>query len=277
MNNLAQPGQSVSFDRAASYYDHTRTEPLVVAAALTEALIEHGQPTEKTRAVEVGVCTGRISIPLLRRGIPLIGVDMSLPMMSVMRDKHPASVLAQADATQLPFATDSVDTLIFVHVLHLIGGWERALLEVQRLLRAEGKLLNCWQEHDSESAGQSIIKTFFEMVQAHGGSSDRPGVQNRETLLDFWHMQGWQNQTYEIADWTSSEPLSMLVERIRDRQWSSTWQIADDVFKEVLREWTDWLNEEYRDQNPFLPQQRRIMLDVVTPSSQRSRDWLPRP
>ncbi|MCP4166980.1 MAG: class I SAM-dependent methyltransferase [Chloroflexi bacterium] len=265
MSHTTTHDPSVVFDRAASYYDRTRTESPEIATALTNMLIEQGALSEMMRVLEVGVGTGRITIPLLRRGINVIGVDMSLPMMRVMRAKQPDATVAQANATQLPFRAESAHAVILSHVLHLIAGWERALYEVQRVLKPGGKLLHCWQEHNSESAGQVIISKFFELVRAHGGGTERPGVRDRQTLIDFGQRQGWQSQTIEVAIWASKEPLSTLVERFRLRQWSSTWQIADDVFAKALLEWERWLKETYGNDDQPLPHERRIMLDVVLP------------
>jgi ubiquinone/menaquinone biosynthesis C-methylase UbiE len=97
---------SVAFDRAAGYYDESRgLDPAVeelVANRVEEAAGRAG------RLLEVGVGTGRIALPLHRRGRRVVGVDLSLPMLERYRAKAaaaglPPPPLLRADATRLPF------------------------------------------------------------------------------------------------------------------------------------------------------------------------------
>ena len=68
-------GPSISFDRAAAYYDETRiTDPksLRTIIDLLEARL-----TGRGPVLEVGVGTGQLALPLARRGVPVIGLDLS--------------------------------------------------------------------------------------------------------------------------------------------------------------------------------------------------------
>ncbi len=60
------PGVGVSFDRAADYYDATRRLPDSVRDQLAELLAD--ELVERGLCVEIGVGTGRIALPLHRRG-----------------------------------------------------------------------------------------------------------------------------------------------------------------------------------------------------------------
>src|SRR5689334_5426806 len=77
---------SRSFDRAANYYDQTRQ--------LLEPIANYGIPAlvdaigSGSRVLEVGAGTGRISIPLLERGVDWVGCDLSLPMMKRFQEKY---------------------------------------------------------------------------------------------------------------------------------------------------------------------------------------------
>src|SRR5512137_2791234 len=93
---------SRSFDRAANYYDQTRDLPEPVATHGLPELLKFIAPHGKI--LDVGTGTGRISVPLLRLGADVIGVDLSLNMMAKLRQKYPAAPVTQADAARLPFA-----------------------------------------------------------------------------------------------------------------------------------------------------------------------------
>src|SRR5512139_3877247 len=118
---------SRSFDRAADYYDQTRELPEPIATYGIPALLQHIAPRGKL--LDVGTGTGRISVPLLRLGADVLGVDLSLNMMAKLREKYPAPRLAQADASRLPFRTQQFDAVLTMHVMHLVAPWREALRE----------------------------------------------------------------------------------------------------------------------------------------------------
>jgi len=74
-----EPG-SVGFDRAAEYYDRTRGVPPDVAGAQTALLA--GELPGRGRVLEVGVGTGQIALPLAEAGVPMAGLDLSMPMVA---------------------------------------------------------------------------------------------------------------------------------------------------------------------------------------------------
>ncbi|MPZ69228.1 MAG: methyltransferase domain-containing protein, partial [Actinobacteria bacterium] len=122
---------SVSFDRAAGYYDGTRSLSPGAEGAITELLA--GQLAGLGSILEIGVGTGRISLPLHAAGIDMTGVDLSLPMMEVLRRKNGGRApfpLGLADATRLPFADDSFGGAVVCHVFHLIPPWTEAADEL---------------------------------------------------------------------------------------------------------------------------------------------------
>lgn len=58
------------------------------------------------RALELGVGTGRVALPLVRRGVPVHGIDMSRAMVARLRDKPGGDAV---DVTIGDFATTRVD------------------------------------------------------------------------------------------------------------------------------------------------------------------------
>src|SRR3977135_4696875 len=69
---------SVSFDRAAGFYDSTRTHSPEVEARVNDLL--GAELAGRGRCLEIGVGTGRIALPLHRSGLPMAGVDISPKM-----------------------------------------------------------------------------------------------------------------------------------------------------------------------------------------------------
>ena len=174
--------ESISFDRAADYYDATRSLPPEhadhVMQILTTAL------AGRERCLEIGIGTGRIGLPLHERGIPLVGVDLSPQMLAKLAANaggHAPFPIAVADVTRLPFADSSCDAVLASHVFHLIPAWQQAVDEVVRVLRPSGTLLvdfgggvdGPWRPQM-----QSTLRTY-------GIERNRPGANRPEELADY--------------------------------------------------------------------------------------------
>ncbi len=131
---------SRSFDRAASFYDQTRPFRESIAKPGVQAILDITGP--KARILDVGTGTGRISIPVLKQGLDLIGCDLSSKMLMRLQEKFPSARIAQSDASALPFPSACFDIVLTAHVLHLIPTWREALREFQRVLVPGGAYLN---------------------------------------------------------------------------------------------------------------------------------------
>lgn len=134
--------ESISFDRAADYYDATRALPAEHVGNVMDILT--AELAGKSRCLEIGVGTGRIGLPLHERGIPMTGIDLSGQMLGrlvVNAGGHAPFPIAAADATRLPFANSAFDAVLASHVFHLIPAWRQAVDETVRVLSPAGTLL----------------------------------------------------------------------------------------------------------------------------------------
>jgi SAM-dependent methyltransferase len=69
------------------------------------------------RALELGSGTGRLTVPLRRAGIPVVGVDRSMAMLArvrprAWRGRGPVPAVARGDITALPFGDASFDLVL---------------------------------------------------------------------------------------------------------------------------------------------------------------------
>jgi ubiquinone/menaquinone biosynthesis C-methylase UbiE len=173
---------SISFDRAADFYDKTRGLPQPqwdeLADLLTAAL-------GTARTLEIGVGTGRIAVPLHKRGVRLVGADLSVPMLARLKANAGGEApfpLFVADATQLPFKDASYDALIASHVFHLIPDWRAAADEALRVARPGGVILVDFGGGIDTPWRQWMAETF----RNHGIEQVRPGISDAEQLSDHY-------------------------------------------------------------------------------------------
>ena len=131
---------SISFDRAAEYYDQTRSLPDALMERLVSRLF--AELPREGLCLEIGIGTGRIALPLMRHGVKVVGVDLSMQMLRKLLDKAPvAPSVAIADATHLPFGNSTFRSGIASHVLHLIPSWKVAVDELVRVVGPDGVFL----------------------------------------------------------------------------------------------------------------------------------------
>ncbi len=252
---------SRSFDRAANIYDKTRDLPEPIATHGLQAILEQAGPN--ALILDVGTGTGRISVPLLQRGANVIGCDLSAKMMARLREKYPAARLTQADAAYFPFASNLFDALLTVHVMHLIGGWREALREFRRVLRPGSAYINTWSVPVDAAADERIRDYWWSRVEARGVNRRRPGIQNREELLDELRAMGATLVEVEATRYHTPLAPREVIEAIAARVFSDTWDIPEDILEATLRELREWAAGEYDDVDQAVQQERRFILDVA--------------
>jgi ubiquinone/menaquinone biosynthesis C-methylase UbiE len=261
---VKMPG--IAFDQAAEYYDHTRGFREGVAEQIRDAILAYTGATLSTRFLELGVGTGRIALPFILAGYDFTGIDLSQPMMDRLESKlrdEPATpgqprryALFQGDVTDLPFAGNSFDVIIAVHVLHLVDGWQKALDEARRVLRRSGFLMLSHEEQklatiDPETP--NVNRQWYKILEDLGvkHAELQPGIRpqwdraNRDSrLVDYLRELGAQVEDVTLLEY-STKPLSprQLAQRHIDRMYSSDWQLSDEVHAEAVRRFQTWLDE----------------------------------
>jgi SAM-dependent methyltransferase len=229
-------GGSVTFDRAAGYYDQTRGLPAEVAELLADRIEAVTGPA--ARLVEIGVGTGRVALPLHRRGRRVVGVDLSAPMLARYRAKAaalglPPPALALADATRLPLRDRSVDAVLEVHVLHLIPAWRAALAEARRVLAPGGVVLIGRGGHRGVRGPRSeVLRRFEELArQAGGGPLPRVGAPDDQAKVAELVRLGGVAQALDPLTWEEEGSYARALELVEGRRLSSMWRLPDQVWR----------------------------------------------
>jgi ubiquinone/menaquinone biosynthesis C-methylase UbiE len=268
---------SISFDRVAHAYDATRGYPPGIDQHIAQAIVNTIQASSETTFMEVGVGTGRIGLPLASLGHVYTGVDISENMLKQLVTKllqngwqeyHQAwgslpdenNVNAHAvsrfrngaksasmrlilsDMTALPFHDASFDVVLAVHVFQLVDGWQKALLEVLRVIRPGGVFLHCWDEFVNKEAWP-VGETWGKIVHELGGDIKRPGVEERSDVTAWLKEFGLQPQEIPVLQWEVTETPREALEQVTRRLWSSTWVVPDDIFAESVMRLESWAKD----------------------------------
>ncbi len=265
---------NISFDRVSTIYDATRGLPPEISAQVTDAILTVAAATPDTQFFEPGIGTGRIALPILQRGFAYTGVDISEPMMVELRRKLAGTLarltLQQADMTELPFEADQFDVAIAVHILHLVPQWQQALAEIRRVLKPDGLFLythgQVKPEHPDEPGFHPDRHAFEQqwrsLLVAHGVELQAYGAEEDEVLTALSE-QGAQLEPIIAAQWRIQQTVGDLLNRYRQRMYSSCWQISDEIFSEAIARLTDWCHERFESLETDLSHETQFKIVVV--------------
>lgn len=129
-----------SFASVAEAYDRARP-------SYPEDAVSWLVGSEKSRILELGAGTGKLTELLVAAGHDVIATDPSPEMLEQLRVRVPGAVTAVAGAEQIPLASRSVDVIVCAQAFHWFEH-ELALAEIARVLRPGGTLALVWNMRD---------------------------------------------------------------------------------------------------------------------------------
>ncbi len=110
---------------------------------LWQRVLELAELTGSERVVDVGCGNGLYLGALERNGHRglVSGLDFSPGMLPAAAKRAPTASLMVGDAQRLPFATDSVDVALSMHMLYHVPDRAAAIAELRRVVRPDGRAL----------------------------------------------------------------------------------------------------------------------------------------
>ena len=253
---------SRSFDRAASFYDQTRPLAEPIEKPGMQAILDITGPD--ARILDVGTGTGRISIPLLQRGLDLVGCDISSKMLMRLQEKFPSARIAQADATFLPFPSDHFEFVMTVHILHLIPSWRDVLREIWRVLQPGGAYLNVRTWGSSGVSIRDRLRIFWrDWLEREGFNANNPGLHDQAEFARELGSMGAHLSVVEVMRYPLKFTLREELERFASRIYSDSWDIPNPVFDASVQELRTWVEHEYGDLDQPREDEVRFAIDIA--------------
>lgn len=235
---------SVSFDRAAGFYDRTRALSEPVMTQLVAMLA--GEIGDSGRCLEIGVGTGRIALPLARLGVEMVGVDISREMIRrlIHNGERTRVDVALADATKLPFVDGNFGSAIAAHVLHLIPRWRDAVDELMRVVRPHGKLLAERGTRERGSWGQEVTRRFYAEV---GDPPWPPGLDDIEQLNELMQSRGAALRLMPDLVEQSTSTVNDLLASFEAGIFSRCWSLDDATRSRAAAATRAWAERKFGD------------------------------
>ncbi|MFZ1022529.1 MAG: methyltransferase domain-containing protein [Thermoplasmata archaeon] len=259
--------RSYSFDALADTFDRTRTiDPTAFEAALA-FLVERFPPERYSDALEIGVGTGRIATPLAARGYHVVGIDISPRMLHHLTERWNRQLRKRvqplvADATALPFRSDSFDLVYWIHVMHLIPNWRRAVDEALRSLRPGGLLMTMGTGRGREIP--HLFRQYQRIARRQGFSRSRLGARRRETVFRYLIKRGCTvRRIPKQWTWLTDVPVAQALEDIQARVYAAVRFTPVRVHEEIMAELRRWARARWEGDNPTVRVQSAITLQLA--------------
>ncbi|NDJ60443.1 MAG: class I SAM-dependent methyltransferase [Chloroflexi bacterium] len=260
-------GTDFSFDeRIVSLYNRQRAHPPEIARQIGAAIM--AQLPDGARLLEIGIGTGRIGWPVAAAGGRVTGFDLSAQMLSqVYGDERPAEIagalaLAQADMQQMPFAADSFDGALAVHVLHLAQDWQRVIREVARVLRPGGVFI----QGDDWIDPASVVGRLRDELRMHAVRLDpnlmppAAGISKAQALAD---LGGTDVTEIVVAEWTAMISPAERLATVEARIDAESWIFTDAQFAQVLDHLRGFAADLWPNLDEQQPVTRRFVLKIT--------------
>ena len=250
---------SQSFDRAADYYDDTRTTDPATMQRILGILEGIARAVPDRPILEIGVGTGQLAVPLRAGRIPVVGIDLSAAMMAKLRAKPGGGAvpLVRGDATRLPFPDGAFGGAYVRWVLHLIANWIDAVRELGRVVMEEGRIA---VEPRVESRASAAVQRRFREVLGEGARSTGMDL-DEDPLLDAAMADAGRSllEVIEIP-YEREVRLRDLFDRADRREYSWTWRVPEDALAAAIPEVRAWAAERWDldEPQPAIPTRWRV-------------------
>jgi len=242
---MSERPTSVSFDRAAEYYDRTRlTDEASLGATLDLLAAEF---RDRGRVLEIGVGTGALALPFAGRGIPVTGVDLALPMMQKLVEKASGRsvLLAQADAARLPFREAAFAGAYARWVLHLIPQWREAVAELCRVVASGGTVI--LEPGGYRGRWADVMERALQEIGPAAGPVGFDARHGFDHLDEAFAAAGAVQRDLPELTMPSDGTLAEFFEEAAGKVYSWTWKVPNDQLRSALDRVREWAAEEYGD------------------------------
>jgi len=120
-------------------------------------LINDLQAVSVGLVADAGAGTGKASAPLVARGVPVLSIEPSLPMIRQGLRSYPNLQYICATAEDLPLAAGVASTVICAQAFHWFNA-PRALHEFARVLHDGGHVAIFWNTRDTTGAAARLFE-----------------------------------------------------------------------------------------------------------------------
>ena len=260
------PGRYLSFDAVAEEYDRTRVMPTAILEDVARACTREARLSQGGWFLDAGVGTGRFAVPVARLNPGrVVGVDISLPMMSQASEKAPAGSVSlfAGDLQRLPFRDGVFAGALVVHILHLVEHWRLVLDELRRVLTPKNGVLLLGGEQGGHSA---LVDFYFARARARrvlSQSLGTPGLTQALIYLRRDLRAQLSMLSLPYLKWKRTVPVAETLDALERRTYSQIWNVPDAVHQALLVETQEYAHRTLGGSSAFETLDARFVLHAA--------------
>jgi ubiquinone/menaquinone biosynthesis C-methylase UbiE len=231
--------KSLSFDKMVEFYDETRILDEECFESALDYVVERFPPRAFSSVFEPGIGTGRIAIPLAKRGYRITGVDISEEMLAFLKNRLVSSgkssrvFYQRGDVTRLPFPDETFDMAIATHLFYFIRDWRGAADEILRVVRKGNPIVLMHTGMGTEIP--FLNERYKELCAQYGHPLETIGIKSTGEAVDYYRDLGYHAE--RISDrwrWVSNIKLDRALGYISSRAYSFTTLAPDSIHSKVV-------------------------------------------
>lgn len=131
--------------------------------------------------VELGAGTGKFTELIAFTGARVTAVEPVAGMREALERNCPTVTVLDGAAEEIPVPDASADAVVAAQAFHWFDG-DRALPEIHRVLRPEGRLGMIWNARDEASDWSEKLTAIFDRLSGDGPRYERGGSRWREAF-----------------------------------------------------------------------------------------------
>ncbi len=234
----------VDYSNIAQYYDKVRITSPDYLRFWSSKIAHYGLIDRNSRVLDIGCGTGRFTLMLAKiTSAEVYAVDPSEDMLdeAKKKDKKKKVTWRKGTAEKLSFPNEYFDCVFMTFVFHQIKNRKKALAEIYRLLRPNGKCV--FMTTSYAHIRRSPLYMFPRLAAID--LARFPSLPEFKRILEkggfrnvHYHLDKYEDHRYAIDDY---------LKRVKSKHISTLSVLSKEEFERGYEEFKKKLKEKYRD------------------------------
>ncbi len=248
----------------APHYDATRNIPESLLQLCYQRIFAQADFPRKGRLLDAGCGTAQVSLPLIKSGYGVVGVDASAAMLEIARRKLAPGDAAEfrvGDVRSLGEPDSSFDGVVVSKLFQHVGNWQSAVDELIRVTKDGGLFMHI---NEKGAFKHAVRRQFSARCRERGYTDLYVGIRDRSQLGAYLIAQGAAALTLDTQDlaWEKTITYGTALEHLRLKLHSEYWALPDEVYDLVLQEVQAWVRAQSEGENTVETMRPNLVAEV---------------
>ena len=227
----------------APHYDATRTIPFGLLHTCFERIFAKAGFPDLGRILDAGCGTAQVSLPLIKSGHSVVGVDVSPAMLEIARQKLEPGDSAEfrlGDVRVLEDPQDSYDAVVVSKLFQHVGNWQSAVDELIRVTKNGGLFMHI---NEKGAFKHAVRMQFSARCRERGYTDLYVGIKDRSELGEYLLAKSATSlavDTYDLT-WEKTITYGTALEHLRLKLHTEFWAVPDRAHDHILAEVQTWV------------------------------------